>query len=390
MAKLSKRLIDETTPDGKDVFIWDDTLSGFGLKVTPAGRKVFILQYRIGAKSRRLTIGVYGRITPDQARSDAQAALRKVARGEDPMLEREAQKDARSTGELLEDFMAQHVEQKLKLRSNAEYKRLVEKLVPAKLRRLPVTDVSRAHIAELHHKLAATPYQANRLLAVLRKFFNWTEKNGYRKDHTNPAFHVEPFKERKRERFLSPAEIAHLGDVLVSVEREGVTGPFVIAALRLLILTGARLNEILTARWEWVDFDAGCIRLPDSKTGAKTIYLNPPALQVLNSIPRLEGNPHIICGQKKGSPLINLQKPWDAIRKRAGFEDVRIHDLRHSFASIAVASGMSLPMIGKLLGHTQPQTTARYAHLADDPMRQAANSIASKIQILPKLHIVEN
>ncbi len=187
---------------------------------------------------------------------------------------------------------------------------------------------------------------------------------------------------------MSPAEIAHLGSVLSEAEGEGRFSPYVIAAIRLLMLTGARLNEILTMKWEWVDFDNSCVRLPDSKTGAKTIYLNAPALQVLATIPKLEGNPHVICGQKKGSSLINLQKPWNAIRQRAGFGDVRIHDLRHSFASIAVANGMSLPMIGKLLGHSQPQTTARYAHLADDPMKQATDLIGSKISILPKFSIV--
>jgi integrase len=172
------------------------------------------------------------------------------------------------------------------------------------------------------------------------------------------------------------------------IERGGAQSPFVVAAIRLLILTGARLNEILTLKWEWIDFDNSCVRLPDSKTGAKTIYLSPPAMQVLATLPRYEDNPHVICGQKKGACLVNLQKPWDAIRARAGLDKVRIHDLRHSFASIAVASGMSLPMIGKLLGHSQPQTTARYAHLADDPMKLAADQIGKKINIMPRLKVV--
>ena len=151
-----------------------------------------------------------------------------------------------------------------------------------------------------------------------------------------------------------------------------------IAALRLLILTGARLSEVLTLKWDWIDFDNSCIRLPDPKTGAKTIYLSPQARQVLTSLPRYEDNPHVICGLKRGSCLVNLQKPWRSIRKRAGLDNVRIHDLRHSFASTAVASGMSLPMIGKLLGHSQPQTTARYAHLSADPLKFAANQIGEK------------
>ncbi|WP_331374251.1 tyrosine-type recombinase/integrase [Sinorhizobium chiapasense] len=390
MSKITKRLVECTNPEAKDVFVWDEELAGYGLKVTPKGRKVFVLQYRIGRQSRRMTLGLFGHITADQARSQAQAALRKVSRGEDPMAEREAKREEQNTGELLDQFLAQHADAKLKGRSSEEYRRLVEKLIPNKLRRMPITEVSRHNIAQLHNQLSATPYQANRLLAVLRKFFNWCEKNGFRGDLTNPALHVELFKERKRERFLSPAELAHLGEVLTEVEREGSASPFVIAAIRLLILTGARLNEILTVQWDWVDFENSCVRLPDSKTGAKTIYLSPPASQVLASVPRLEGNPYVICGQRVASCLVNLQKPWSAIRQRAGLGNVRIHDLRHSFASIAVASGMSLPMIGKLLGHSQPQTTARYAHLADDPMKHAAGQIGKQISILPGLRVVSS
>ena len=390
MPKITKRLIDATEATGKDVFLWDDELAGYGMKVTPSGRKVFVLQYRIGRRSRRITLGTFGAFTADQARSHAQAALRQIARGDDPMAERDLKRAEKATGELLDQFLQEHADAKLKGRSSAEYRRLVETLVPSKLRRLPITDIGRSHVAQVHNGLVKTPYQANRLLAVLRKFFNWCEKNGFRKDHTNPALHVEPFKERKRERFLSPAEISHLGTVLAEVEREGGQSPFAIAAIRLLILTGARLSEVLTLQWDWIDFESSCIRLPDSKTGAKTIYLSPPAMQVLAGLSRCEDNPHVICGLKKGACLVNLQKPWRAIRTRAGLDNVRIHDLRHSFASIAVASGMSLPMIGKLLGHSQPQTTARYAHLADDPMKLAADQIGRKIDIMPTLRVVQS
>lgn len=379
MPKLTKRLIDATEPQDKDQFIWDGDLPGFGLKATPAGRKVFILQYRIGRRSRRMTLGSFGSLTVDQARSAAQSALRQVARGDDPMSKRDERKEERRTGELLDQFLADHADAKLKTRSSAEYRRLVARLVPATLRRMPITEIRRADIARIHNGLSRTPYQANRLLAVLRKFFNWCERNGFRPDHTNPSLHIDLFKEHKRERFLSPVEIANLGTVLTEVENEAGQSPYVIAAIRLLLLTGARLNEVLAMKWEWVDWESACVRLPDSKTGAKTIYLNPPALQVLSGLPRLSDNPHVICGQRKGARLVNLQKPWQAIRERAGL-DIRLHDLRHSFASIAVASGMSLPMIGKLLGHSQPQTTARYAHLADDPVRAASQQIGTRLK----------
>lgn len=381
MPKITKRLIDATEPADKDIFLWDDQLAGYGVKVTPTGRKLFVLQYRIGRRSRRMTLGRFGALTADQARSVAQSALRQVARGDDPLAERDLKRAEKNTGGVLSMFLREHVDTKLKGRSSAEYRRLVETLVPSKLLRLPITEISRPNVAQLHNNLAETPYQANRLLAVLRKFFNWCEKNGYRENHSNPAMHVQPFKERKRERFLTPAEISHLGSVLSEIEGRGGQGPFVIAAIRLLILTGARLSEILTLQWDWIDFENSRIRLPDSKTGAKTIYLSPPAKQVLIGLQRYEDNPHVICGARAGAHLVNLQKPWRSIRKQAGLDDVRIHDLRHSFASIAVANGMSLPMIGKLLGHSQPQTTARYAHLADDPIRLAVDQIGQKIDI---------
>lgn len=389
MPKITKRLIDSVEAGDKDQFIWDDELSGYGLKITPAGKKVFVVQYRIGRRSRRMTIGMFGPLTADQARSQAQAALRQVARGDDPMNERDLVRDQKSTGDLLNEFLRLHADAKLKDRSSAEYRRLISTLVPSRLLSRPASEVARSDVSQLHNSLAVTPYQANRLLAVLRKFFNWCERMGYRPDHSNPALHVEPYKERKRERFLSPNEIAHLGMVLAEIEAEGTGNPYVIAAIRLLLLTGARLNEILTMKWDWIDFEGACIRLPDSKTGAKQIYLSAPALLVFSNIPRLEGNPYVICGGKAASCMVNLQKPWRAIRQRAGFLDLRIHDLRHSFASIAVANGMSLPMIGKLLGHSQPQTTQRYAHLADDPMKKATDLIGSKIDILPGLRLAK-
>ncbi len=382
MAKISKTTVDAVQAGEKDAYLWDSALRGFGLKVTPSGRKVYLVQYRIGGRAgrtRRVTIGAHGTITADFARSEAQTILRTVSQGKDPMAEKDSRRGEQTTGDLLDQFLAEHAGLKLKTRSSDEYRRLVAKLIPAQLKRKPITEVARADLSRLHHSLRATPYQANRVLAVLSKFFNWCEKNGFRPDHSNPALHVDKFKEEKRKRYLSEAELAKLGNALALEEgREGFN-PHVVAAIRLLSLTGARLNEILTLRWDEVDFEAPCLRLSDSKTGAKSVYLNAPASSVLASIPRIEGNPHVICGDKAGSHLMNLQKPWRRLRALAGLDDVRIHDLRHSFASVAVASGMSLPLIGALLGHSQPQTTARYAHLSDDPLKAAAELIGKRI-----------
>lgn len=206
---------------------------------------------------------------------------------------------------------------------------------------------------------------------------SWAEDAGFRPYGSNPCRGVAKYRVNNRERFLSEDEFARLGSMLTSLEEE--EGAFVIAAVRLLLLTGARLNEILTLSWSWVDLERKLLLLPDSKTGQKAIRLNDAAVDVLKALPRLKSSPHVFPGRKAGEHIVNLQKPWRRIREAAGLEDVRLHDLRHSFASVAAASGASLQMIGKLLGHTRPQTTARYAHLADDPTRELNDKVGQVI-----------
>jgi integrase len=229
--------------------------------------------------------------------------------------------------------------------------------------------------------MADAPYAANRTIALLSKFFNWCEAQGIRPDHSNPCRHVEKYGEDKRERFLSAEELARLGQVLDEEEKRAGSLPWIVGAIRLLIFTGARLNEILTLRWDHVDFERSMLLLADSKTGKKAIYLNPPSVEVLRNLPRLAGNPYVICGGRAGRHLINLEKPWRSIRAKAQLDNVRLHDLRHSYASIAAGVGLSLPVIGKLLGHSQPQTTARYSHLSADPLRKASWTIGDIISI---------
>ena len=224
------------------------------------------------------------------------------------------------------------------------------------------------------------PRKANLTLAILSKLISWALDHGYRaEDKPNPCKGIKRFRENSRERYLGTAEIARLMTVLDTLDATQAEVPHVTAAIRLLLLTGARLSEITTLRWDWVDLDTATLWLPDSKTGKKTIRLNAEAVAVLRAVPREVGNPHVIIGHLAGSHLVNLQKPWRRIRALAGIEDVRIHDLRHSFASIAINAGASLAMVGKLLGHSQPQTTARYAHLADDPLRQVNNLVGAAV-----------
>lgn len=379
--KITKRTVDALMPTGgAEAVLWDSELKGFGVRVQCGGAKSYILQYRAGtgrgAPLRKLTIGRHGSPwTPETARREAKRLLGLVETGVDPAADKIARHKAPTMAELAERFLAEHAETKRKVSTALEYKRLLNKVILPALGRRKAAEVTRADVAKLHHANRSTPYQANRLLAVLSKMFNLAERWSLRPDGSNPCRHVEKYGEKKRERMLSPAELALLGDALAAYDGS----LYAVGAVKLLVFTGARLGEVLGLRWGWVDFERGEARLPDSKTGAKTLHLPPPALAVLAALPRLDDNPYVIAGAKPGAALVNLEKPWRAIRAAAGLDDVRLHDLRHAFASIAASSGMGLPIIGKMLGHSQPATTARYAHLASDPVKAAAVAVANKI-----------
>ena len=376
-----KALAARAAASGKEEILRDAALAGFEARARPSGAKVaYAVRYRAGsgrqAPMRRATIGKHGSPwTPETARAEARRLLGLVAQGKDPAGVRSEAKGAPTVAEFAARFLAEHAEAKRKASTAAEYRRLLGRVILPALGKRKVADIKRADIARLHHANREAPYQANRTLAVLSKMMNLAERWGLRPDGTNPCRHVERYGEKKRERFLSPEELARLGDALAGYDGS----PYYTAAIKLLVFTGARLGEILGLQWQWVDFERGEARLPDSKSGAKTLHLPPPALAVLAELPRVEGNPHVIVGGVAGTALVNLEKPWRAIRKQAGLEDVRLHDLRHSFASIAASGGMGLPIIGEMLGHTQAQTTQRYAHLASDPVKAAAATVAGKI-----------
>ena len=377
-AKLTKRAVEAVRPTDRDLILWDTEIKGFGCKVTPKGKRVYFAYYRTReGQQRRPSIGVHGAMTCEQARETARQWL--ADRDRDPSGLRQARKSAPTVAEFAERYVTQHAEAKKSSKSTVQDRRMLERFVLPAFGKRKLAEVTRADVVKLHHRLKGTPYQANRVLALLSKMFNLAESWDLRPDGTNPCRHVEKYRERNRERFLSEAELARLAEVLAAAERTRTQSPSVIAAIRLLLFTGARLSEILTLRWEHVDVEGQCLRLPDSKTGAKVVYLPPAALEILTALDRHEDNPYVIAGAKLGSHLINLQKPWRRIRANAGLGDVRLHDLRHSFASMAVAGGLTLPVIGALLGHTQPATTARYAHLADDPLKQAANLTGGRI-----------
>ena len=383
--KITKRTVDQLTASGRDLMVWDSEVIGFGVRCRRSGGKHYVVKMRARGRQRWLTIGRHGSPwTPDTARREALRLLGLKSSGRDPASERDHQKGVITVSELGGRFLQDYVPQHCKPRTAYEYRRAVQLFINPALGRHRISDLARADVARFHQNLHDRPYQANRALGVLCKMMNLAEEWGLRPDGSNPVRHIKKYREEKRERYLNREELQRLGAVLADAQINSTESPFAIAAIGLLVLTGARLNEILTLRWGYVDLEGEVLRLPDSKTGAKLIYLNATAINILRTMPRLDGNPHVIAGNKRGTRLINLQKPWRRIRAKAGLDKVRIHDLRHSFASVAAGTGMSLPMIGKLLGHTQPATTARYAHLAADPTRAAANEVGKLISAAMK------
>lgn len=387
MPKITKRLVDATPPGAGEVLVWDEEVRRFGLRVLPSGGKSYCIQYRNArGRSRRYTIGRHGEWTPEAARIEAKEKLRLVDQGGDPAADKASERARGATDPtveaLAERYVRDHAERKKKPSSIRSDRQLWRNHVLPALGPLLVAEVGRAEVSALHSRIGQTaPGAANRALALLSKAFNLAELWGWRPDHSNPCRHVERFRERRRERFLSGAELARLGEVLREVEADGSAPPAAVLAVRLLALTGCRLGEVLGLQWSEVDFDRSCLALTDSKTGEKTVLLGAPALQLLAKARRAapQGRLWVVAGAKPGAHLVNLEKPWRRIRRRAGLEDVRLHDLRHSFASVGLAGGASLAIIGKLLGHRTPATTARYAHLGDDPGRLAVDRVSSEI-----------
>jgi integrase len=387
MPKLTKRYVDAAKPKQQEFFLWDDEIPGFGVRVRPSssrflnGTKTFILQYRNAhGNQRRMKLGRMGiDTTAERARKKARDELSNIADGRDPQKDKKDRRDAETVNQLADRYMTDHASVFKKASSQKSDDDLLRLHIRPSLGIERVEAITRRDVSNLHSRMKNTPGAANRTLALLSKMMNLAEKWGIRPDGSNPCRHVDKYPERKMQRFLSEQELARLGQVLSEAERTQTEMTSVIAAIRLLIFTGARTGEILNLKWDQVDFENAWLNLDDSKTGAKLIYLAPGALEVLKGIERQKNSPWVIQGRDPRKALVNIRKPWGRIRKHANLDGVRLHDLRHSFASFGAASGLSLPMIGKLLGHSQPATTARYAHLAADPMRKAVSAIGEKI-----------
>jgi integrase len=369
--------------------VWDSETRGFGVRYRARDR-VYLIKTRIKGRQRILTIGRHGKGAwgPERARGEAIRLLGLIRDGRNPAAERDADKATPTLATFAARFMEEYAAAHYKPRTRAEAEGLLRRYIIPALGTMKLGDIGKAEVARLHAAQRVTPIAANRAVALLSSIFGWAEKVGERPDGTNPCQHVDRFREQRRERLLGAAELAKLGGALRHAETRGTGGRATpedwraIAAFRLLIFTGARLSEILTLRWEWIDAAAGLARLPDSKTGAKNLYLPPGALAVLEALPRMAGNPHVLPGNRPGAPFVGVQKPWQRVRALAGLPDLRLHDLRHSFASTAVAAGDSLFIVGKLLGHRQVSTTERYAHLAPDPAKAVADRTAERLRAL--------
>lgn len=376
MAKLTKRFVDAVkAPERGEIALWDSELPGFGLRVRQSGRRTWMVRYRARGRSRAMNLGTASAVTPHEARQRAREILAAVARGEDPAEARDESRKVPTVADLAARYLAEHAEVHKKPRSAAEDRRILDKTILPRLGKLRLDAVGPRDVQGLHHSLRKTPYAANRCLALLSCMFRLAEGWALRPPASNPCRNVRRYKERARERFLSESELAKLGETLTRAEAAG-ENPSAIAALRLLLLTGARRDEIRCLRWSEVDLDASALRLRDSKTGAKTIPLGLPARALIEAQPRR--SVWVFSNREADGP-VSLASVWAKIRENAEMPELRIHDLRHSFASVGAGMGQPLLVLGKILGHSRIATTQRYAHLSEDPQQAASDAIAAKI-----------
>ncbi|MCL2122662.1 MAG: site-specific integrase [Desulfovibrionaceae bacterium] len=398
-AKLTKTFVEKLETTGKRYNAFDADLKGFCVRVGSNGSKGFFYVYRAGrgraAPLKWLKIGTFPSITVDQARQIAREKAATVALGADPAATLQEEKTALSIAEALDAFYSEYVV-KLKPNSIAFYKTAIAKHLKLSMGKVRAKKLGYSEIARFHAALGSKPYMANRCIAVLSVFLNWCELHGYRDKHSNPCKELKLYKEHKRQEFMGATELAILGETLERMEKtwherketktrrpseiedvDTIT-PHMAAAIRLLLLSGARRDEILSLEWKNIDLRQGIARIPDSKTGFKVIQLPAPAVAVLESLPQY--SEWVFPAGSASGHMVNIRMAWVNVLKQSGLTGWRIHDLRHAFASAMVNSGASLPIIGKILGHTQTSTTQRYAHLEENPARKAAEEAAKKIQ----------
>jgi integrase len=406
--KITKRKVDAVKPHAtKDEFLWDN---GFGVRVKPSGARSFVLQYYapgLYQTKRRLTIGAYGPMTVEEARKEALALLARIGNGEDPASEAAAERRA-IRDETVQALFPAYLQSGIDLRRASTlgyYESLGRLYILPALGKMPVARVTMKDVTTLHRSLRGKKTTANRVVQLLGSFFNWLLNRGLYTGE-NPAKRVERYPETARERYLTDEEMGRLGEALRVAESVGLepapehvkepstkrrrnngmfaagpqpANPVSVAALRLLMLTGWREKEALTLRWDAVDFRRAIATLEDTKAGRSIRSLHAAALDLIAAQPQREGSPYVFPGRIDGKPIQEIQRLWYAVRTAAGLDDLRLHDLRHNVASIAVAQGHSLFQTSKLLGHKDQRSTARYAHLADDARQSVTESVGGAI-----------
>ena len=341
--KLTKRTIDALAVTGKDAVFWDRDLAGFGVRVYSTGRKVFVVQTRGPQGPKRVTLGRYGQLLADDARKQAAEAIDRIKRGLEPFpapVEPEL-----TVAGLAERYMQGHVVVNCRERTQANYRHIIERHILPELGELPISEVDRSRVAKFHYRLRETPQAANNAVRVLSRMLSMAEAWELVPPGRNPCRAVRRYKEVRRERFLTPEEYREVGRVLKEAEANGSVGPSAAAALRLLMLTGCRRNEIVQLRWDDVDRAARELRLSETKTGPRSVPLTPAVEAVLDGIPRNGDNPWVIAGRKADTHMVDVDAVWARLRAKAGLKDVRLHDLRHSWASRALALGETVRVL---------------------------------------------
>ncbi len=361
----------------RDTVFWDRKLAGFGVRAYPTGGRVYVVQTRGPEGPRRSTVGRHGVIGAEEARRRAALVIAKAKAGEEPGAAGSA--GGPTVAAFAARYLEEHVTPRCKPKTARTIRSVLRRHILPALGGLALASVDRRQVAELHRRMYRTPSTANSAVKTLSHMYVLAAEWGAVAEGTNPCGAVTMYPARRRERFLTDAEFERLGRALHEVRWLGGASPGAIAAIRLLALTGCRKNEILSLRWDDVDLAAAALQLSDAKTGPRTVSLSSAAVRLLAEFPRTPGKPWVFPGRRKDRPMRSIDDAWRIVRERAGLDDVRLHDLRHSYASRALALGETLPMIGRLLGHSQMETTARYAHLARDTLRESAARIADSI-----------
>jgi integrase len=388
MPRLTKSYVDRLQPRARRYDVYCDSLRGFTVRVNADGTKTAGFRYLRDGARHRVTIGVLGDgFTLDRARRKAEKLRGQVQDGAHPAHDRDERRNAPTFGEVADRYMSEIAKPYRKASTSHGYERLLRNHLRPALGSMKIGDITRDDVQRLHQRIGETaPGAANRALALVSVIMTNAERWGLRDTRSNPCHRMEKFAERKMERFLSPEERARLDAVLAEGEackpgQKRYIGPATIAALRLLLMTGARLGEIIGLQWSMVDLERSCLRLPDSKTGAKVIPLSPHTVDVLRALDakRSPGESWVCPRKQGGGPLQNFEGSWQAVRERAGLDDVRLHDLRHSAASDMLAAGMTLAEIGIVLGHKSTQTSARYAHCSESGRRNIGERMGEAI-----------